>query len=860
MNNKTVVINSESKKKSKNNININWQPIRDGDAFKKYLDLNKKISDEDKLNLTSDSLNLLGQAVDPQNIKKVGLDSTGLCFGQIQSGKTTSMEAVSALAADNKYKIIILLTGNVTPLTSQNTGRVDRALQGREWLVIKNTPDEPWNRSENTNQLKNIISGWFNANRSIVDTFSKTVLILSMKNPSKIKRITKLFTEASSWNTSVYDKIPTLIIDDEADHHSLNSSASKNDPDEKDEDELYTVQNNENWKDIAEKFDVSVRLLKEANPDFTDDDELSPGDQICIEYRDIRTHEAIRNLRSLFNFHSFLGYTATPNANLLINTINHLSPSFSQILLPGKDYTGLEFFFSRQEYVDKYVSNIESKIRELEDSNERPKSLEDAFMHFIVSVACGYIDGDHNKDNKNRSMIIHPDRELESHDQYINWINGLKVKWVNELRADKNSDEYVELTKEIKNTLENIRNNANNKNKIPNFSDDFIDYFKEALQNIIPTEFNAGRGRRRRRIPIIPWDRSYANLLIGGQGLDRGYTVEGLVVTYLSRAAGTRQQDTILQRARFLGYHKKNIDFVKIFLTDALSDFFMDTYNSDRELRNSLERHSETGSNLKDWHRVWISRNIGNYRLTRSTIINSYRLVSRNEPPPAARTAYSWKMSEEDINFNREIYSNLKDKYNNQLQPVNSITEITNLHSWAKREKFLIAKEVTLRSIYENVLSKLKHEPRDVRSFAIVERIIHQYLYSGAGTTANLEELICPIIFMEGRKERSPSKDKKVLDRIQTAQGPDQELKNNPGDRNLFPGDRIIHYEYLIGQNNDQIPNHFPTLQIYNYNITPQLGHKGEPLAKDIPFFNFYMPRESWTDIIMGIKRSDINR
>ena len=135
-------------------------------------------------------------------------------------------------------------------------------------------------------------------------------------------------------------------------------------------------------------------------------------------------------------------------------------------------------------------------------------------MHFIVSVACGYIDGDHNKDNKNRSMIIHPDRELESHDQYINWINGLKVKWVNELRADKNSDEYIELTKEIKNTLENIRNNANNKNKIPNFSDNFIDYFKEALQNIIPTEFNAGRGRRRRRIPIIPWDRRYANLLI----------------------------------------------------------------------------------------------------------------------------------------------------------------------------------------------------------------------------------------------------------------------------------------------------------------------------------------------------------
>ena len=70
-----------------------------------------------------------------------------------------------------------------------------------------------------------------------------------------------------------------------------------------------------------------------------------PGDLINTEYQDIRTHDAIRNLRSIFNFHSFLGYTATPNANLLTNTFNFLSPNFSQILEPGSNYTGLEFFF-----------------------------------------------------------------------------------------------------------------------------------------------------------------------------------------------------------------------------------------------------------------------------------------------------------------------------------------------------------------------------------------------------------------------------------------------------------------------------------------------------------------------------------
>ena len=173
-------------------------------------------------------------------------------------------------------------------------------------------------------------------------------------------------------------------------------------------------------------------------------------------------------------------------------------------------------------------------------------------MHFIVSVACGYISG-HSKEN-NRSMFIHPDRLLESHDQYIGWINALKIKWEGELKADKNSDEHKDLIKHIKNTLEDIKNNSDGEEKIPSFSDEFVDYFRESLSKIIPIKFNAGRGLR---IPEIEWERDYAHLLIGGQGLDRGFTIEGITVSYLSTPLGSRQQDTILQRARFFGITKK---------------------------------------------------------------------------------------------------------------------------------------------------------------------------------------------------------------------------------------------------------------------------------------------------------------
>ncbi len=116
MSEKTVILETNSKSKKKN---ITWQPIRNGKTFSKYLNLNNKLEEIDRKNLTDDSVNLIGQTINPSIIDKVGMNSTGLCFGQIQSGKTTSMEAISALAHDNKFKIIILLTGNVTPLARQ---------------------------------------------------------------------------------------------------------------------------------------------------------------------------------------------------------------------------------------------------------------------------------------------------------------------------------------------------------------------------------------------------------------------------------------------------------------------------------------------------------------------------------------------------------------------------------------------------------------------------------------------------------------------------------------------------------------------------------------------------------------------
>ena len=147
-----------------------------------------------------------------------------------------------------------------------------------------------------------------------------------------------------------------------------------------------------------------------------------------------------------FKYHSFLGYTATPNATLVINTFNNLSPSFGKIISPGEEYTGLEYFFSAQSKIDRFVRSIDEQIAEkYEKGNERPPSLEDAYLYFLTCVSCALYQGRENTpDKQNMSMIVHPSGLTDIHEKYLNWIRGMQ----DEIRAalrDKNSEKFKEL-------------------------------------------------------------------------------------------------------------------------------------------------------------------------------------------------------------------------------------------------------------------------------------------------------------------------------------------------------------------------------------------------------------------------------
>ena len=141
-------------------------------------------------------------------------------------------------------------------------------------------------------------------NPEVDEEDQKTLVILSMKNPSRIRKIIKLFDDACKKDYSNFDKLPTLIIDDECDHHSLNSRASKNDPENKDDLDLYEFKSDDTIQSICEYKGLDPDQLYEINPgkDLQNNFSNYIGDKINIDLDQPATHETIRNLRNILNF------------------------------------------------------------------------------------------------------------------------------------------------------------------------------------------------------------------------------------------------------------------------------------------------------------------------------------------------------------------------------------------------------------------------------------------------------------------------------------------------------------------------------------------------------------------------------
>ncbi len=298
---------------------------------------------------------------------------------------------------------------------------------------------------------------------------------------------------------------------------------------------------------------------------------------------------AIQDLRSSIPNNSYIQYTATPQANLLIDYLDLLSPQWHVLLEPGKSYTGGLTFFKDPD-TKKLIYNI--PVEEQFHWKDRPltsppKGLKNSIYKFIFSsIFLCYEDFDlisdvNTKKLKLSSMMVHPCSRQASIKLFANWIKliieGIQKSIDNNDIAtiEKKYLEYLVEYKWIFKTVPNLDEVINVIN------DDF-------LANYTVHQVIGGMEKQQ-----FPWSTVAHHILVGGQLLDRGFTVENLLVTYMPRdTKGKNNADTIEQRCRFFGYKKDYIDLCEVYLPNGLKVDYESYVDHEINLREVLSKVS----------------------------------------------------------------------------------------------------------------------------------------------------------------------------------------------------------------------------------------------------------------------------
>lgn len=502
-----------------------WNPVV-GEQLRGTLRLQTRLTDTERAAIEQQTLSILGKTISPQHPQG---SETGLAIGYVQSGKTLSFTCVAALASDNRFPLIIVITGTSIPLFEQSVRRLrdDLRIENPEvhtwrWQFFKN----PTVRQNHLIRIRDVLAEW--QEPRVAD--KRTCLIVVMKNHRHLNNLVDLLRELDLTN------VPSLVIDDEADQAGLNTLVNQ--------------------------------------------DEES------------RTYQRLLGLRNAMPRHTYVQYTATPQAPLLINIIDVLSPRFIEVLDPGREYVGLIDFFQHNRELVRTIPDdeIPSPDNQL---NGAPESLREALRLFFIGVAAGLI---LRSPQRNRSMLVHPSRLQERHANYFHWVSAVRSDWLRLLR-DEHDPDRAALLDDFRAAHANL---AATYEHLPAF-DEMERVLWQTINRTQVWEVNARLGRT----PEVVWQSDYSHILVGGQAMDRGFTVEGLTVTYMPRGRGVGNADTIQQRARFLGYKRNYLGLCRVFLESEVQRAYTVYVNHEENLRDQLRRTAAAGQSLVQWRRAF---------------------------------------------------------------------------------------------------------------------------------------------------------------------------------------------------------------------------------------------------------------
>jgi len=676
-----------------------WSP-KHGEETEKLLDklfAKDRVSKQKVISETYDILKMCGDPTNKEN------KNTGLVLGYVQSGKTLSFTALAAMARDNNYRIVIIIAGIATNLIDQTYDRLLKDLSVndsfvRRWTMLKNPGRKSLIKEKRI--IKEELQKW--EIPGTPDSDKKTLLITVMKQKNNLPNLISLLREINLVGA------PTLIIDDEGDQASLNTRARQN-------------ANNQ-------------------------------------EQRRSTIYRELGALRNIFPHHTYVQYTATPQALLFINISDNLSPNFVQLLTPGEKYTGGQAFCKDNKYLIRTIPH-EDIIRDDHDFDEIPDSLQEALCIFFLSVSIGRKLGDDKGNPKNRSMMIHPSQYRDGHDRYYDWVRTTKANW-EKVMLDKDRVEYrLEIIQKYEKAYEDLKVSLS---EIPSFEtliQDLPYSMKDTSIQILNSEYGSE----------VDWNSNYSTILIGGQAMNRGFTVEGLTVTYMPRPAGVGNADTIQQRGRFFGYKKDYLGHCRVYLDLQNKHLFESYVDHEEDVRRKLLSSKKLGQPLNEMKRRFLLDEM--FSLTRNNVLS--------DPTERKSIGSKWDSlkvphdSEKMIKTNRKVYDDFVKKFGAQFSEDKGDNDRTD------DQRHYVVK-ISIKDLFKNLFNDFKFTNyEDLENMAIIREVIfkHKEKYP-------MEESFVYLMRKGKMRERSLNSKDHIKAYFQG--------RNNKGDRVVYPGDKSI--------------------------------------------------------------------
>jgi hypothetical protein len=479
-----------------------------------------------------------------------GFNIQGLVLGYVQSGKTANYTALIAKATDAGYRLIIVLSGIDNSLRLQTQIRLKRELVGYSGQGHHAVPLPPtgkqwieFTREELKGDFK---PGYANP---VVLQGSQPVLLVIKKNGTVLRRLISWLDKAPDESLQ---SIPVLVIDDEADQASIDTTGT-----------------------YQTEYD-------------TDDREIEDPSTI---------NKRIRQILQKFRKSAYVAYTATPFANILIphdtyhpEYTNDLYPKDFIIDLPKPHgYYGAEELFGisenpnteRQPGLD-ILRPVKDEDLYIIDHGGIPVSLLNALHDYILAGAARASRG---QGDKPATMLVHTSHLIDEQraitEKFRQSFNDLRDEW----RYQRN--------KGLRDTLKDRWEKDFRKVIHARYPD--LDVSYESIETFIGTflesvqvkTINSETGH----VLDYQSEPCLKAVAIGGNKLSRGLTIEGLLVSYFVRSSN--MYDTLMQMGRWFGFRKGYEDLTRIYTTPDLMRDFSDLAFVERQIREDIQIYED---------------------------------------------------------------------------------------------------------------------------------------------------------------------------------------------------------------------------------------------------------------------------